>query len=103
MPDVPPENIVAVVKSSTSLSISWSPPPLDKQNGKIISYKIRYRPLIMDLPKEIIVDGAFLSYDLNNLEINTQYIMQVSAVTIIGSSQFSYAITAKTDEDGMIL
>lgn len=100
MPDAPPENIIAVVKSSTSLTVSWSPPPLDKQNGIIISYKVRYQSSVTDLSKEIIVDGALRSCDLDNLEINTRYIMQIAAVTINGSSHFSYTITAKTDEDG---
>lgn len=42
VPSVPPETPKCDVLSSTSIYITWSPPHIDGQNGKIRGYKISY-------------------------------------------------------------
>lgn len=40
VPSSPPENPKCDILSSTSLYITWSPPPISEQNGKIRGYKV---------------------------------------------------------------
>lgn len=42
VPSSPPENPKCDILSSTSLYITWSPPPVSEQNGKIRGYKVSY-------------------------------------------------------------
>lgn len=42
VPSNPPESPKCDVLSSTSIYITWSPPPIDGQNGKIKGYKVAY-------------------------------------------------------------
>ena len=39
-PSAPPRNVDVHAKSSTSIEVSWSPPPDDDQNGIIIGYQL---------------------------------------------------------------
>ncbi|EDV22989.1 uncharacterized protein TRIADDRAFT_64052 [Trichoplax adhaerens] len=98
-PAASPKNVIIVVESSTSMTINWSPPPVDKQNGEIISYKVQYQAKGDELATKISVKGSDHSCNLHNLTINTRYFVQVAAATIIGTSQFSEVVEAKTNED----
>lgn len=43
-PSAPPQQVTVLTvgnQNSTSISISWDPPPLDHQNGIIQEYKVR--------------------------------------------------------------
>lgn len=42
VPSNPPESPKCDVLSSTSIYITWSPPPVEGQNGKIKGYKVAY-------------------------------------------------------------
>lgn len=42
VPSSSPESPKCDVLSSTSIYITWSPPPVDGQNGKIKGYKVSY-------------------------------------------------------------
>lgn len=42
VPSQPPESPKCDVLSSTSIYITWSPPPVESQNGKIKGYKVAY-------------------------------------------------------------
>lgn len=42
VPSYPPETPKCDVLSSTSIYITWSPPPVDGQNGKIKGYRVSY-------------------------------------------------------------
>ena len=41
-PDEPPANVTFITASLDTLTISWDPPPPDKQNGVIVMYSVRY-------------------------------------------------------------
>lgn len=42
VPSYPPETPKCDVLSSTSIYITWSPPPIEGQNGKIKGYRVSY-------------------------------------------------------------
>lgn len=42
VPSSPPDSPQCDVLSSTSIYITWSPPPIEGQNGKIRGYKVSY-------------------------------------------------------------
>lgn len=42
VPSYPPETPKCDVLSSTSIYITWSPPPVEGQNGKIKGYRVSY-------------------------------------------------------------
>ena len=39
-PTAPPENITTQTLNSTEILVTWDPPPLDTQNGKLSGYKV---------------------------------------------------------------
>ena len=55
-------NIQGKALSSTSLLISWDPPPLDHRNGPITNYTIKYR-----------IKGDRARYNLQCLLLNRLY------------------------------
>lgn len=83
---------------STSLYFSWSPPPVDHQNGIIRRY---------DLTLTELETGSVFSYSTTGtnftamlLHPNYQYQLEVSAVTI-GTGPSSVPVILLTPEDGM--
>ena len=61
-PSAAPMNIQGKALSSTSLLISWDPPPLDHRNGPITNYTIKYR-----------IKGDRARYNLQCLLLNRLY------------------------------
>ena len=41
-PTAPPQNVKVTPISSTTLSVTWRPPPVDDRNGDIIKYRVVY-------------------------------------------------------------
>ena len=84
--------------SSTSLNISWSPPPEQDQNGVITAYNITY----VTSGGNIMVDstsGSTLSIELSGLLRFRNYNISVAASTSIGVGPNVF-ITVTTDTDG---
>ena len=48
VPSLPPEDIRCAALTSTSLQISWQPPPLNHQNGLMQGYKVSFEPVVDD-------------------------------------------------------
>ena len=84
--------------SSTSINISWSPPPEQDQNGVITAYDITYvtsgRNVMMNS-----TSGSTLSIELSELAKFSEYSISVAASTSIGGGP-SVSITVTTDTDG---
>ena len=41
-PTAPPQDVKVTATSSTTLRVSWKPPPLDARNGDIVKYRVIY-------------------------------------------------------------
>ncbi|XP_015228542.1 PREDICTED: receptor-type tyrosine-protein phosphatase S-like isoform X10 [Cyprinodon variegatus] len=106
-PSAPPQEIKCSTTSSTSLLVSWRPPPLSSQNGDLTGYRVHYQVLS---PSEEASDDTepvekpLLPPNeervlLQQLEKWTQYRITVSASTKVGSGPESEPLICRTDED----
>ncbi|KAM7387988.1 hypothetical protein PAMP_024192 [Pampus punctatissimus] len=107
-PSAPPQDIKCSSTSSTTLLVSWRPPPLKSQNGDLVGHKVRYQ--VVGLSEDGSDDGEAMEEPtvpvtevqvlLQRLEKWTQYRITVSAVNVIGEGPESEFYICRTDEDG---
>lgn len=76
-----------------SLSVTWLIPS-DDGGSPITSYDIRYRKLIDGEWEQ--VNTADTEITLSNLEVGTQYLIQVRAVNAIGEGDWTDTLSART-------
>ncbi|KAF3835237.1 hypothetical protein F7725_027795, partial [Dissostichus mawsoni] len=106
-PSAPPQEIKCSSTSSTTLLVSWRPPPLKSQNGDMAGYRVRYQVVgtseggsedgePLEEPTVPATDEQVL---LQRLEKWTQYRITVSAFTEIGPGPESEPLICRTDED----
>ncbi|XP_023869387.1 roundabout homolog 3-like isoform X4 [Salvelinus sp. IW2-2015] len=98
VPSAPPKAVTVVtvkLSNSSSISVSWEPPPADMQNGIIQEYKVwcvgndtqtRYHI-------NTTVDGTFLSTVLKGLLPGILYQVEVAAVTSAGVGTHSQPVS----------
>uniref|UniRef100_A0A8D3CLF9 protein-tyrosine-phosphatase n=1 Tax=Scophthalmus maximus TaxID=52904 RepID=A0A8D3CLF9_SCOMX len=106
-PSAPPQEIKCSSTSSTTLLVSWHPPPLTSQNGVLAGYRVRYQVVGPpesggddgETPEEPTVPATEEQVLLQRLEKWTQYHITVSAFTVIGPGPESEPLTCRTDED----
>ncbi|XP_041850026.1 roundabout homolog 2-like isoform X2 [Melanotaenia boesemani] len=83
-----PPQAVSVVQltNSSSISVSWEPPPHNIQNGNIREYKVWCLANDVEPESQInrTVDGAVLSILLTDLLPDVRYTVVVAAVTSLG-------------------
>nr|XP_014267767.2 receptor-type tyrosine-protein phosphatase S isoform X4 [Maylandia zebra] len=105
-PSAAPEGVSCESASSTSLRVSWGPPPMEGQNGELAGYELRYQkvsgagggglgPEVKDLPipaqqGQTVVEG---------LEKWSWYNITIAASTAEGTGPSSPAVLCRTDED----
>lgn len=106
-PSAPPEGVSCESASSTSLRVSWGPPPIEGQNGELAGYELRYQRVsgaagggqglevkglpIPALQGQTVVEG---------LEKWSWYNITMAASTAKGIGPSSPAVLCRTDEDG---
>ena len=106
-PPVPassPENVTAMVESSTTIAVMWEEVPPKDQNGDITEYEIMYTPLetfggTLE-SNSTNVSGSDLSVVLTGLEEYVNYTISVRAFTMVGPSNGSIIVTVETFQDG---
>ncbi len=101
-PSAPPQNVSATPQSSTSVLVSWEPPPRRDRNGNITSYRLNFTS------DEEFATGGSLDVNaldtmmvIDGLEAFVKYDFVVAAVTSEGIGSFSAATTATTLQAGM--
>ncbi|XP_043909993.1 receptor-type tyrosine-protein phosphatase S-like isoform X4 [Protopterus annectens] len=101
-PSAPPQDVKCTSSSSTTIMVSWRPPPAENQNGVLVGYSVRYRPLqgedrllqeVKDIPPQT---NQIL---LENLQKWTEYQVTAMAHTQVGPGPESLPIVVRTDED----
>lgn len=103
VPSAPPQDITCTSPSSTSILVSWAPPPLEFRNGIITGYSIQYSTTEGNKMSKRI-DGIppdSSPYLLENLEKWTEYGITVRAQTEAGDGPESLQLLIRTEEDGM--
>ena len=106
-PGAAPDFVKAFAESSTSIRVIWKPPPVGKQNGDIIYYKVFYVPSSVPSTREDaeatmveIQDPNASEFVIDELKKWTEYRVWMLAGTIIGDGPSSYPVLVRTGEDG---
>ena len=100
-PSVPPQDITTMVINSTSISVSWNPPPFLDQNGDIIGYQLMITNQNRTNSSTFVVNVTnTTSYVAINLQEFEVYNFEIAAMTVIGLGPFSDAVSNQTFEDG---
>ena len=88
---------MTVATSSTSIILTWDPPPIHERNGIIITYTINQ----VVAGNISTLNTTALMITINNLRPFTSYSFDVAALTSVGRGPSTAAITETTLEDGM--
>ncbi|CAG07162.1 unnamed protein product [Tetraodon nigroviridis] len=101
-PSAPPQEVHLVSLSSTSLKVSWVPPPAASRHGAIVRYTVSYQALAGEdterhEKKDIGADAT--SWVLEGLEKWTEYQVWVRAHTDVGPGPESAPVRMRTKED----
>uniref|UniRef100_A0A8D8LSC0 protein-tyrosine-phosphatase n=1 Tax=Cacopsylla melanoneura TaxID=428564 RepID=A0A8D8LSC0_9HEMI len=100
VPGAPPQNVSCEPVSSTSIRISWEPPPVERSNGHIVYYKLQFvENGRSDSEASVVTLKNQTSFVLDELKKWTEYRIWVLAGTSIGDGPPSYPITIRTHED----
>uniref|UniRef100_A0A4W6GBF8 Receptor-type tyrosine-protein phosphatase delta n=1 Tax=Lates calcarifer TaxID=8187 RepID=A0A4W6GBF8_LATCA len=101
LPSAPPQDITCTSPSSTSLLVSWAPPPLEFQNGIITGYSIQYSTTEGNKTSKRIdgIPPESSPYLLENLEKWTEYGITIRAQTEAGDGPESLQLLIRTEED----
>jgi len=109
-PSMAPQSVEAVAINTSSVRITWRPPPRQHHNGVIIGYRVRYalewtveEDLSSEPPRDAITvmkTGSDRSCVISGLATWTAYGIWVSAFTRAGEGPNSDVIVVQTDEGG---
>ena len=98
-PEAPPVFISATTVSTTNITVTWEPPPLNMTNGIIDSYQIRYgrfNRTAMDIFRDInsitIEGNTTLEFNIGGLQEFIEYGFQVRAVTVAPGPYTGFAV-----------
>lgn len=84
-PSSPPTNFRVVATGSNSIEVSWGSPPLEAQNGIIISYSLTCQPEELVSTSLPVAYSAAGNYSLSGFRPATTYNCTVVAATASGS------------------
>ena len=100
-PDGPPIFVTTTAITVSTITVTWSPPDLALQNGRITSYKLLYTndpSQSDDLRQSVTINANALRYQLTNLLVNTRYYIKIAAATSIGLGPYTNTFSAITRE-----
>lgn len=101
-PSMAPENLSGSPRSSNSISVQWSPPPKDSQNGLIKGYKIRHKlagyASDADWYTNEVPEVARLNFVLEDLISWQNYEIQIAAENDKGVGPYSSSVFVRTKE-----
>ncbi|XP_038616588.1 receptor-type tyrosine-protein phosphatase F isoform X3 [Tachyglossus aculeatus] len=101
-PSAPPQEVECVSTSSTTIRVSWVPPPAPSRNGVITQYSVAYQATEGEDVARHVVDGIgreSSSWEIKDLEKWTEYKVWVRAHTDVGPGPESPPVRVRTDED----
>ncbi|XP_028833276.1 receptor-type tyrosine-protein phosphatase delta-like isoform X4 [Denticeps clupeoides] len=106
-PSAAPQDVRCSSPSSTSILVSWLPPPENSHNGVISGYSIRYTPLSdgeNTVARSVSVNVSSqpperFQFLLQGLEKWAEYDVKVMALTEAGLGPPSPAVIVQTEED----
>ena len=104
-PEASPVFISATTVSTTNITVTWEPPPLNMTNGIIDSYQIRYgryngTTIFKDIDNITIEGNTTLEFNIGGLQEFIEYGFQVRAVTVFPGPYTGFAVNT-TFQAGM--
>ena len=100
VPDASPQNLNGTTINSTSLSLSWEPPPSEQRNGIITHYIVNMTET--ETGDELSLSTTDTTIIVSGLHPFYHYKCCVSAVTI-GAGPYSPPITLQTLQSGSLV
>ena len=98
-PTAAPTSLTSFVMDSTSIFVSWQPPPVQYHNGIIRMYTVRVTEI--ETSAVLFVSSQNISTVITSLHPNYHYTISVAAVTVL-PGPFSSSIMLQTPQDGEI-
>ncbi|XP_026317872.1 Down syndrome cell adhesion molecule-like protein Dscam2 isoform X4 [Hyposmocoma kahamanoa] len=99
VPESHPTRVTCSALSSSSMKVTWNPPPLGQHGGIIQGYKVIYTPLTSDHDVGEIKRVTTTDTYLHALRKYTNYSIQVLAFTNAGDGKRSPPVYCMTEED----
>ncbi|XP_063235458.1 tyrosine-protein phosphatase Lar isoform X2 [Bacillus rossius redtenbacheri] len=99
VPGAPPQNVTGEAVGPTSIRVSWSPPPAERSNGRIVYYKLQVAESGRSDSEALQITLNGTSFVLDELKRWTEYRIWVLAGTSVGDGPSSYPIAVRTHED----
>jgi hypothetical protein len=86
-PSAAPSDLIVTGSDSTSVSLSWNPPPAKDHNGQLIitGYTVKYGA---STDAQSSTTTSYTSIKIDNLNPNTEYTFLVCAKNAAGSGPF---------------
>ena len=98
VPSAPPSDLVVVRKDSSSVSLSWNPPPEEHHNGQLTGYTVEVKDLY-GVAQQGSKQPTNNFEKIDDLNSDTEYKFHVSARTAAGSGPAA-TISERTDKRG---
>ncbi|XP_071800264.1 receptor-type tyrosine-protein phosphatase F-like isoform X1 [Asterias amurensis] len=101
VPDGPPRKVIVEALNSTTISVKWNPPSIDRQHGEIRGYQVHYQVVTVDEDPLGPIQVQWVSTAdiresqdekevlLRNLFPKTYYSIEIAAYTIRGDGERS--------------
>ena len=105
-PTYPPQLVHGEAVDSTTIKVTWNPPPAEHQNGAIAGYRVFYTEAAgnqgIDDASVVLasVPSSETTYAVRGLRKWTLYNVWVLAYTLKGDGPHSDVIVVQTAEDG---
>ncbi|GAB6024302.1 hypothetical protein CHUAL_008994 [Chamberlinius hualienensis] len=111
-PQGPPTQLQATPLNSTAIKVTWKPPDIDTWNGKLLGYRVSYRPANRSPSTSDYVTKSLLNnhpsasasietieYVINHLKQFTAYVITVESYNAVGVGPKAQEIKALTMEE----
>lgn len=99
-PALAPIGLRVISQTSSSLTLAWMAPPLERQNGLITGYSVNVTNTDTGVSMLLSSTGNSNSITVTQLSPYTSYLCSVAAQTIVGQGPYTSPITVTTGEDG---
>ena len=97
VPTRSPQTPSAVTRNSRAIFCTWTPPPIDHQNGQIVEYRVNVTEVITG--RVFVLVSTITSLEITSLHPDYVYQWVVTAVTT-GVGPYTAMSTVRTPEDG---
>ena len=98
VPSAAPTNLHVTDKDSSSVSLSWEPPPEEHHNGKLIGYTVEIKD-VNGVSQQSSKQPTSTFVKIDSLKSDTEYKFHVSARTAAGSGPIA-TVSGHTNKNG---